>query len=297
MAGGTAKLPELPAFLTKPEPRLDALPAEIWDNIKSSRQGTEDDEEPTILTQSDLIKVRLVNRAMWAKVEADFGPKLFATIKFMVTPWSLKMMNKIAESKYAHFVQEVAFGPERLSPGLVNPGLVNYLSLPRSVSGQNWSRATYEQWKKRHGPRIRQMAQEQSSMERTGADVTLILKALRQLPNIRSVTVETRFGFTPWEEGDAPSVSCGTHALLRTAGCNMIPRADKDSISREYQLFVLRDTLHEDRHFDIVASALQRNHLRTGFSVLAGYPSPAIRHIYIYYGPHARDALFAICEY
>ena len=150
MSGSITELLALPAFLTKPEPRLDALPTEIWDNIMGSRQGAGTDEDPTIITSSDLINLRLVNRTMYVKIEADFGSKLFTTVKFMITPWSLHIMHKIADSKYGQFVQEVVFGPERMNPGLAYAGLTNYLSLPTSMDGRRWSRAVYEQWKKRY---------------------------------------------------------------------------------------------------------------------------------------------------
>jgi hypothetical protein len=97
------------------------------------------------------------------------------------------------------------------------------------------------------------MTQEQETMEIKETDINFIKSGLHKFLNLRRISVESRFGLTTREEGDAPSLSCGTRALLRAVGGRMF----QNSVSREHELLILRDPSNMERQFNVLTMALR----------------------------------------
>lgn len=63
----------------------------------------------------------MVCRHLSASTEDAFGIRIFSSMKFMLTPWSLASLLKFSkEGKWGKYVRELRFGPERLNEEMLH---------------------------------------------------------------------------------------------------------------------------------------------------------------------------------
>ncbi|KAF2802099.1 uncharacterized protein BDZ99DRAFT_402245, partial [Mytilinidion resinicola] len=149
-------------MVSKQKPfNLQGLPGDILDVIAHD-----------YLDSLDFFNLRLACRDLHKNTSKAFGRRYFKHVKFMLSPDSLQALEDISKNEeLSQFIRHVGIGTERIHSNILSLWEVQYCA----------------EWAQRYGEEYNRQLRRQEHIEQDGADVQILTKVLKSLPNLQSV--------------------------------------------------------------------------------------------------------------
>ncbi|KAF1963846.1 hypothetical protein CC80DRAFT_557870 [Byssothecium circinans] len=179
-------------LLPKPEATLEGLPNEIWIEICSTTIPDRFSDDPFppprhILSRKDLINFRYAHPRRHLQLGDIFLPRLFSSLTFMATPWSLlELLDISRDAILGKYVQELRFGRKVLNENLQDSDF----RMESKYEDEDISNLE-EEWRKDRITSYKALCDQQATFRRRKCYIVLLQLAIRNLRNLHTIVLET----------------------------------------------------------------------------------------------------------